>query len=85
MAMRSFTTLQAGQAHPDLVLQQLTHAAQAAVAQMVDVIGLANAVEQAGLVVGGGHDVVHQDILGVRTCNFCFRVSIKGPPSSTGL
>ncbi len=34
-------------ADAELVLQQLAHAAQAAVAQMVDIIGGANAVGQA--------------------------------------
>ncbi len=36
--------LHAGEADAELVLQQLAHAAQAAVAQMVDVIGGADAV-----------------------------------------
>ena len=36
--------LQAGEADAELVLQQLAHAAQAAVAQVVDVVGGADAV-----------------------------------------
>ena len=56
--------LQAGHAHADLVLQQLAHAAQAAVAQVVDVVDLAQVVEQAELVGDGGHDVVHEHVLG---------------------
>ena len=56
--------LQAGEAHTELVLQQLAHAAQAAVAQMVDVVGGADAVGHADQVVDGGQDVVGGDVLG---------------------
>ena len=54
-------TLHTGEADAELVLQQLAHAADAAVAQMVDVIGHANAVVQTVQVVDGGEDVIHGD------------------------
>src|SRR5699024_9242343 len=57
-------TLHAGEANAELVLQQLTHAAQAAVAQVVDIVGSAHAMGQAVEVVDGGHDVIHDDVLG---------------------
>ena len=53
--------LHAGEADAELVLQQLTNAADAAVAQMVDIIGGANAVAQTVQVVDGGQDVLHGD------------------------
>ena len=53
--------LHAGEADAELVLQQLTHAADAAVAQMVDIIGGTNAVAQTVQVVDGGQDVLHGD------------------------
>ena len=56
--------LQAGQAHADLVLQKLAHGAHAAVAEVVDVVHIADAVEEAELVADGGNDVVHQHVLG---------------------
>ena len=56
--------LQTGEADAELVLQQLAHAAQAAVAQMVDVVGGADAHGQAVQIVDGGHDIVHGDVLG---------------------
>ena len=63
--MRSrMTLLQTGEADAELVLQQLAHAAQAAVAQMVDVVGGADAHGHAVQIVDGGHDVVHNDVLG---------------------
>ena len=44
MVMRSrIDALHAGEADAELVLQQLAHAAQAAVAQVVDVVGRADA------------------------------------------
>src|SRR5699024_10216843 len=46
--------LQPGEAHAELVLQQLAHAAQAAVAQVVDVVGGTGAVDHAVEVVDGG-------------------------------
>ena len=56
--------LHAAEADAELVLQQLAHAAQAAVAQMVDVVGGADAVGQAVQVVDGGQHIVHDDVLG---------------------
>ena len=56
--------LHAAEADAELVLQQLAHAADAAVAQVVDVVGLADAVGQAVEVVDGGEDIVHHDVLG---------------------
>ncbi len=56
--------LHAGEADAELVLEQLAHAAQAAVAQVVDVVGGAHPVGQAVEVVDGRHDVVHDDVLG---------------------
>ena len=56
--------LQARQADADLVLQQLAHGAQAAVAQMVDIVNTADAVVQADAVAHGRHNVVHNDVLG---------------------
>ena len=49
--------LHAGEADAELVLQQLTDAADAAVAQVVDIIGGADAVAQAVQVVDGRQDV----------------------------
>ena len=49
--------LHAGEADAELVLQQLTDAADAAVAQMVDVIGGADAVAQTVEVVDGSEDI----------------------------
>ena len=56
--------LHASKADAELVLKQLAHAAQAAVAQVVDVIGGAYAEGQAVEVVNGSHHVVHDDVLG---------------------
>ena len=53
--------LHAGESNAELVLQQLTDAADAAVAQMVDVIGGADAVAQAVQIVDGRQDVGHGD------------------------
>ncbi len=57
-------TLHAGKADAELVLEQLAHAAQAAVAQMVDVVRGAYAHGQAVEVVDGGHHVLNDDVLG---------------------
>ena len=57
-------TLHPGKADAELVLQQLAHAAETAVAQMVDVVLVAHAVSQAVEIVDGGQDVVHRDVLG---------------------
>ena len=51
--------LHTGEADAELVLQQLTHAADAAVAQVVDIIGGADAVAQAVQVVDGSQNVGH--------------------------
>ena len=45
-------------------MKQLAHAAQAAVAQMVDVVLDGDAPGQAVHIVDGGQDVVHNDVLG---------------------
>ena len=57
-------SVQTGEADAELVLQKLAHAAQAAVAQMVDIVRGADAHGHAVQVVDGGHDVVHNDVLG---------------------
>ena len=56
--------LEAGEADAELVLQQLAHAAQAAVAEVVDVVGAAHTVGHADQVVDRSEDVVHRDVLG---------------------
>ena len=56
--------LQPGKAHPELILKQLAYAAQAAVAQMVDVVGDADAGGHAAQIVDGGQNVVGDDMLG---------------------
>ncbi len=56
--------IQTGKADAELVLQQLAYAAQAAVAQVVDVVGGAHAHGHTVQVVNGGHDVVHDDVVG---------------------
>ncbi len=56
--------LQARHAHADLVLQQLAHAADAAVAQMVDVVRATNAVAHADQVADGGNDIIRDDVPG---------------------
>ncbi|CDC29576.1 uncharacterized protein BN792_01787 [Faecalibacterium sp. CAG:82] len=53
--------LHAGETDAELVLQQLTDAADAAVAQVVDIIGGADAVAQAVQVVDGSQNVGHGD------------------------
>ena len=57
-------TLHAAEADAELVLDQLAHAAQAAVAQVVDVVRGADVVGQTVQVVDGGHDVGHGDVVG---------------------
>ena len=56
--------LHAREADAELILQQLAHAAYAAVAQMVDVVRFADAVGQAVEVVDRGEDVIGNDMLG---------------------
>ena len=48
----------------ELVLEQFAHAAQAAVAQVVNVVRGAHAVGEGAQVVDGGHHVIHNDVLG---------------------
>ena len=56
--------LQTGHADADLVLQQFAHAAQAAVAQMVDIVDNAHAIGKAQQVADGSDDVIDDDVLG---------------------
>ena len=56
--------LHAGQADAVLVLQQLAHAADAPVAQMVDIVVVPKAVLQMHIIVDGGDDVLLSDMLG---------------------
>ena len=60
-------TLHAGKADAELVLQQLAHAAQAAVAEMVDIVLRDDAVRQRVHVVDGGENIVRKDVLGRET------------------
>ena len=53
--------LHAGKADAELVLQQLAHTADPAVAQMVDVVHRAHAVAQAVQVVDGCENIIHGD------------------------
>ena len=53
--------LHTGETDAELVLQQLAHAADTAVAQMVDIIGGADAVAQTVQVVDRGQDIVDGD------------------------
>ena len=57
-------SLHAGKADAELVLQQLGHTADAAVAQMVDIIGGADIIPQAAHVVDGSINIKLADILG---------------------
>ena len=59
--------LHAGKADAELVLQQLAHAAQAAVAEMVDIVLRDDAVRQRVHVVDGGENIVRKDVLGRET------------------
>ena len=56
--------LHAGKADAELVLQQLAHAAQAAVAQIVDFVLHGDAPGQAVHIVDGRENIVHNDVLG---------------------
>ena len=56
--------LHTGKADAELVLKQLAHAAQAAVAQVVDVVLDGDAPAQAVHIVDGREDIVHDDVLG---------------------
>ena len=55
--------LHAAEADAELVLQQLAHAAHTAVAEVVDVIRLADAVRQAAQIVDGREHIVGDDVL----------------------
>ena len=55
--------LHSGEADAELVLQQLADRADSSVAQMVDVVGGADAVAQAAQIVDGRKDVVLDDVL----------------------
>ena len=55
--------LHAAEADAELVLQQLAHAAHAAVAEMVDVVRLTDAVRQAAQIVDGREHIVRDDVL----------------------
>ena len=57
-------TLHTAKADAELVLQQLAHAAQAAVTQMVDIVLGDQAVSQGVHIVDGGENIVHDDVLG---------------------
>ena len=54
----------ARKADAELVEQQLADRAQAAVAEVVDVVGLADAVREREQIVDRGEDVIHRDVLG---------------------
>ena len=56
--------VQTAEANAELVLQQLAHAAQTAVAQVVNVVGGTDAHGHTVQVVDGGHDVIHHNVLG---------------------
>ena len=58
--------LHAGEADAELVLQQLAHRTDAAVAQVVDVVGGADVMAQAVDIVDGGQHIVDDDMLGDR-------------------
>ena len=55
--------LQAGDAYAQLILQELSHRTNAAVAQMVDIVYRADAVFQIEIGGDGSYDVVHGDVL----------------------
>ncbi len=55
--------LHTGETNAELVLQQLTHRTDAAVAQVVDIIGIAKVVAQAIEVVDGSQNVLHRDVV----------------------
>ena len=56
--------IQTGESDPELVLKQLAYAAQTAVAQVVNVVGRAHAHSHAVQIVDGGHDIIHNDVVG---------------------
>ena len=56
--------LHAAEADAELVLQQLAHAAQPPISQVVDIVRRAHAVGQAVQIVDRGQDIVHDDVFG---------------------
>ena len=56
--------LHTGKTDAELILQQLAHAAQTAVAEVVDIVLIDDAVRQRVHVVDGGEDIVDQNVLG---------------------
>ena len=56
-------TFHTGQADPDLVLEQFADRTQSSVAQMVDVIRVADTVVQVQQIADGSHDVGDEDVL----------------------
>ena len=77
--------LHPGEADAELVLQQLAHAAQAAVAQVVDVIRVhGDAPGQAVHIVDGGEDVIHDDVLGHQVVPVQADVRPSAPRRCTG-
>ncbi len=58
------TALHAAEADAELVLEQLAHAADAAVAEVVDIVRFADAVSKAVEVIDGGENIVVNNVLG---------------------
>ena len=57
-------TLHTGEADAELVLQQLTNRTDTAVAQVVNIVHGADALDQTAHIVDGGKDIVNDDVLG---------------------
>ena len=70
--------LKARHANADLVLQQLAHAADAAVAEMVDVIRAADAIGHSDQVADGGYDVVRHNMAGDQVVYMCLEECLQG-------
>ena len=56
-------TLHTGEADAELVLQQLTNAAQTTVAQMVDVVGVADVMAKTQQIADGCQHIINDDVL----------------------
>ena len=56
-------TLESGKTHAILVLQKLTHGTDTTVAQMIDIIGIANAVLKMNIITDGSKDIFLRDML----------------------
>lgn len=56
--------LHPGEPDAELVLQQLAHRPDPAVAQMVDVVDVADVVAEAVEIVDGREDIIHNDMVG---------------------